>query len=105
MYGQLDKRQNGLYNSSMQDDKMTVVFGAGADCGIFPMTNHLVAAINRFLEHDETGIQTDRLLKKALGLKHYCYSSIMDEVAFRFVRKPDLGQIENITASFREKLQ
>ncbi|MBP5359042.1 MAG: hypothetical protein J6Y69_07640 [Treponema sp.] len=80
----------------MHDDKMTVVFGAGADSGIFPMTNHLVTAINRFLEHDETGIQTDRLLKKALGLKHYCYSSIMDEVAFKFVRKPDYIQIDNI---------
>ena len=80
----------------MHDDKMTVVFGAGADCGIFPLTNHLVAAINRFLEHDETGIQTDRLLKKALGLKHYCYSSIMDEVAFKFVRKPDCLQIGDI---------
>ncbi len=80
----------------MKDEKTTVVFGAGADCGIFPMTNHLVAAINRFLEHDETGKQTDRLLKKTLGLKHYGYSSIMDEVAFKFVRKPDCLQIENI---------
>ena len=95
----MDKKENGLYNHLMRNDKTTVVFGAGADCGIFPMTNHLIAAINRFLKHDETGIQAEHMLRKALGLKHYCYGSIMDEVAFRFIRKPDSGQIENIRRS------
>ena len=33
----------------MRKEETVIVFGAGADCGIFPMTNHLVAAINRFL--------------------------------------------------------
>ena len=80
----------------MRKEKSAVVFGAGADCGIFPMTNHLVAAINNFLQHDETGIIADQLLKKALGLKHYCYASILDEVAFRFVKKPGINQLENI---------
>lgn len=85
----------------MRKEETVIVFGAGADCGIFPMTNHLVAAINRFLREDEAGIAADKMLKKALGLKRYGYSSIMDEVAFKFVGRTNSGQIEGIDKRIR----
>lgn len=76
--------------------KTTFVFGAGADYGIFPLTNHLMAAINTFLENDPAGIEINSLLKKKLGFSTFSYPSIMDNAAYSFVRRNDQAKIDKL---------
>lgn len=76
--------------------RTTFVFGAGADSGIFPLTNHLVSAIDSFLKRDPAGTEIDRLLKKKLGFKNFSYASIMDSAAYTFIRKNDQIKIEKL---------
>ena len=82
------------------------VFGAGADSGIFPLTNHLVAAINTYLTKDPEGKEADRLIKQRLGFHSFSYESIMDNAAYTFIRRNDQGKIEKLakkTASVQEE--
>ena len=86
--------------------KTSFVFGAGADSGIFPLTNHLVAAINTYLTKDPEGKEADRLIKQRLGFHSFSYESIMDNAAYTFIRRNDQGKIEKLakkTASVQEE--
>ncbi len=69
--------------------KTTFVFGAGADSGIFPLTNHLVTSINSYLTKTPEGIEVDTLLKRKLGFTTFSYASIMDNASYSFIHRND----------------
>lgn len=69
--------------------KTTIVFGAGSDAGTFPMTNHLAAAVYRFMQDTDTGRMADSMLRKALSFRTFSYASLLDDAARKFMRRRD----------------
>ena len=79
-----------VYNRRM---KTSIVFGAGSDAGTFPMTNHLAAAVYRFMQDTETGRRADSMLRKALSFRSFSYASLLDDAARKFTRRRDPAKV------------
>lgn len=70
-----------------------IVFGAGSDAGNFPMTNHLAAAVYRFMQDTETGRRADSMLRKALSFRSFSYASLLDDAARKFTRRREPAKL------------